>query len=138
MRVVRTETRRGFAAACNLGARESRGELLAFLNDDTRPHPHWLSRLAAALRARGDAGLAASLIVGFGGETIDSAGDGYLRCGGAFKQRHGEPALGTMAGGRSTASSASRPIGEDVRRLRRGLHDPADAVRGARRFRRRL
>jgi GT2 family glycosyltransferase len=92
VRVVRTNARRGFAAACNLGARESRGELLAFLNDDTRPHPLWLSRLAAALRARGDAGMAASLIVCFGGETIDSAGDGYLRCGGAFKHRHGQPA----------------------------------------------
>jgi N-acetylglucosaminyl-diphospho-decaprenol L-rhamnosyltransferase len=92
VRVVRTGTRRGFAAACNLGARESRGERLAFLNDDTRPHPHWLSRLSAALDARGDAGLATSLIVSIGGETIDSAGDGYLRCGGAFKHGHGEPA----------------------------------------------
>jgi GT2 family glycosyltransferase len=97
VRVVRTNTRRGFAAACNLGARESRGELLTFLNDDTRPHPRWLSRLAAALGARGDAGMAASLIVGFGGETIDSAGDGYLRCGGAFKRGHGEPAHAAAA-----------------------------------------
>ncbi len=52
VRVIGTSARRGFAVACNLGARESRGELLAFLNDDTRPDPRWLSRLAAALRAR--------------------------------------------------------------------------------------
>jgi N-acetylglucosaminyl-diphospho-decaprenol L-rhamnosyltransferase len=105
MRVVRTNARAGFAAACNLGARESRGELLAFLNDDTRPHPRWLSRLAAALRGRDDAGMAASLIVGFGGETIDSAGDGYLRCGGAFKRDHGEPARDMAAGERRTGET---------------------------------
>jgi GT2 family glycosyltransferase len=39
VRVIGTSARRGFAAACNLGARESRGELLAFLNDDTQPDP---------------------------------------------------------------------------------------------------
>lgn len=108
MRVVRTATQRGFAAACNLGARESRGELIAFLNDDTRPHPDWLSRLAAALRARADAGLAASLIVGFGGETIDSAGDGYLRCGGAFKRAHGESTRSGAAGAIREAISERR------------------------------
>lgn len=112
MRVVRTNARRGFAVACNLGARESRGELLAFLNDDTRPHPHWLSRLAAALRAREDAGMAASRIVSFGGETIDSAGDGYLRCGGAFKHGHGEPASDRGDGNDDRGGHGERRNGE--------------------------
>ncbi len=40
----------GPASARNLGAREATGELLAFLDDDCRPHTDWLSRLTAAWR----------------------------------------------------------------------------------------
>ena len=106
----------------------------AFLNDDTRPHPRWLSRLAAALRARGDAGLAASLIVGFGGETIDSAGDGYL----TLRRRVQARSWRARARGGDRRHDDRRAANRrNVRRLRRGLHYSADAVRSARRFRRR-
>ena len=43
--VLRNETNRGFAATCNRGAAASSGELVVFLNNDTRPEPGWLRAL---------------------------------------------------------------------------------------------
>jgi glycosyltransferase involved in cell wall biosynthesis len=45
----------GPAAARNRGAREARGPVVAFTDDDCEPAGHWLSRLAAALDAGADA-----------------------------------------------------------------------------------
>jgi len=49
VRVVHLPESVGPAGARNLGARESRGELLAFLDSDCRPDPDWLRRLVAEL-----------------------------------------------------------------------------------------
>jgi mycofactocin system glycosyltransferase len=49
VRVVRLPSSVGPASARNLGARESPGELLAFLDSDCRPDPDWLTRLVAEL-----------------------------------------------------------------------------------------
>lgn len=81
----------GYAGACNAGADAARGSFLVFLNNDTEPQPGWLDALHRALAGQPGAGLAGSHVVYFDGRTVDSAGDGYLRCGGGFKHQHGEP-----------------------------------------------
>ncbi len=83
----------GFAAGNNAGARIARGETLVFLNNDTVPAPDWLAVLTAALKERPACAMATSRIVRLDDpRTVDSAGDGYLRAGGAFKRGHGQPA----------------------------------------------
>ncbi|MGB9775681.1 MAG: glycosyltransferase family 2 protein [Anaerolineae bacterium] len=46
-RLLVNGTNRGFAAACNQGAAVAKGEILTFLNQDTRTETGWLEALAA-------------------------------------------------------------------------------------------
>lgn len=83
----------GFAAGNNRGAEDARTDALIFLNNDTEPEPGWLQALAAAAEADPTRGLVTSKVVYLNQpDVIDSAGDGYLRCGGAFKRQHGATA----------------------------------------------
>jgi len=89
VRVVALSNNRGFAGGNNAGVREARGRFIALLNNDTVPRPDWLKALLRAVAA--DEGvLATSRIVYLHDpNVIDSAGDGMLRWGGAFKRFHG-------------------------------------------------
>ena len=75
-------------------------EYLVFLNNDTMVAPDWLARLHAAARAHPEFDLITSRLVFMDDPaTIDSAGDGYLLAGGAFKIGHGQPADGHRTSG---------------------------------------
>jgi len=90
--VVALDRNCGYAAGNNAGARVARGKYLAFLNDDTQVDTRWLSALVAAAEADPSVGLVTSQIVYRDRpDVLDSAGDGYLRSGGAFKHHHGQP-----------------------------------------------
>lgn len=92
VRVVTLPENRGFAAASNVGAREARAPLVAFLNNDTIAEPGWLQALARGLDpARGVALATSRIVYMHDPHVIDSAGDGVLRSGGAFKRLHGQP-----------------------------------------------
>lgn len=52
LKVIRNEQNRGFARACNQGARATKSEFLVFLNNDTIPHPGWLEAMLEL--AKGD------------------------------------------------------------------------------------
>jgi GT2 family glycosyltransferase len=93
VRTIRLGSNVGFAAGNNAGARDARGEWLAFLNNDTVADPHWLANLWRAAAAHPEYALFTSRIVFLHDPArIDSAGDGYLRAGGAYKHGHGAPA----------------------------------------------
>ena len=92
VRVVAIDRNLGFAGGNNAGARVAASRHLAFLNNDAQPSPNWLGELMSAADATG-AGLVTSRIVYMDApDVLDSAGDGYLRCGGAFKRAHGQRA----------------------------------------------
>ena len=50
VRIVRSESNQGFVEACNRGAHAATGDVLVFLNNDTRPQPNWLPPLLVTLR----------------------------------------------------------------------------------------
>jgi GT2 family glycosyltransferase len=90
VRVIETGTNLGFAGGNNAGAREAAGEWLVFLNNDTIADERWLTSLWAAHLAQPRYALVTSKLVFLDdASVVDSAGDGYLRAGGAFKLGHG-------------------------------------------------
>jgi GT2 family glycosyltransferase len=90
VRIVPLGENRGFAGGNNAGVREARGRFVALLNNDTSADPGWLRALLVAVGAD-DGVLATSRIVYMHDRrVIDSAGDGLLRWGGAFKRHHGD------------------------------------------------
>jgi N-acetylglucosaminyl-diphospho-decaprenol L-rhamnosyltransferase len=93
VRIIDNRRNLGFAAGNNAAARAARGDLLVFLNNDTIPAANWLSRLHAAYVAAPAPALVTSRLVFMDRpDLVDSAGDGYLRAGGAYKRGHGRAA----------------------------------------------
>ena len=93
VRLVTLGENRGFAGGNNAGVREARGRYVALLNNDTVADPGWLRALRAGVDEAAGFALTTSRIVYMHDPgTVDSAGDGMLRWGGAFKRHHGAPA----------------------------------------------
>ena len=68
-RLIRTENR-GLSSARNTGMANASGEIVAYIDDDARPDPHWLTYLAAAFLTTEHAGI--------GGPNIAPPGDGPI------------------------------------------------------------
>ncbi len=68
VRLIRTENR-GLSAARNTGWQEARGEIVAYVDDDAYPDPHWLQYLAQTLLENH---------AGAGGPNLPVPGDGLV------------------------------------------------------------
>lgn len=92
VRIVALPVNLGFAAGNNAGASRARGKFIAFLNNDTEAEPLWLRSLLDGIDEPAGYALTTSRVVYMHDpDVIDSAGDGLLRWGGAFKRHHGAP-----------------------------------------------
>lgn len=115
--LVINDGRRGFAGACNRGARGSRASWLVFLNDDARPEPTWLAELAAGADRWPDAAFLCPLCLSSDGR-IDGAGDELTWTGRPLRRGFGEAPDGMGWGegpllvGNATATAWSRPMFE--------------------------
>ncbi len=75
LRVIRNESNRGFAPACNQGIATATGHWLVLLNNDTRPEPQWLEMLVTTATSAPNVGMVASkMLRAAHPEQIDSAG----------------------------------------------------------------
>jgi GT2 family glycosyltransferase len=91
VRIVALGENRGFAGGNNAGARQATGRFIAFLNNDTVADPGWLRALRDGIDLDAGIALVTSRIVYLHDPAVvDSAGDGMLRWGGAYKRHHGE------------------------------------------------
>ncbi len=91
VKVIGLEKNNGFSAAVNVGICESKGELVALLNNDVEADPGWLEALVSAAKQYPWAGFFACKMLQFSRRDIlDGAGDAYLRFGGARRIGHGE------------------------------------------------
>jgi len=77
--VTALEENIGFGGACNLGATLAQGDLIAFLNPDTRVHKRWLKEIVSKILASPMLGACGSQVLFWDGERIQSLGGVYSR-----------------------------------------------------------
>lgn len=78
VQVIRNDENRGFAVACNQGARAARGRHVVFLNNDTIPLDGWLTPLVAELDADPTIAVVGSKLL-YPDDTIQHAGVVFSR-----------------------------------------------------------
>lgn len=78
VQVIRNVENRGFAAACNQGARAARGRYVVFLNNDTLPLAGWLTPLVEELDRHPEVSVAGSKLL-FADGTVQHAGVVFTR-----------------------------------------------------------
>ncbi|WP_197321338.1 glycosyltransferase [Saccharomonospora sp. NB11] len=94
-RVVDSDRNLGFAGGCNLGARHATGTVLAFLNNDARPHARWIDAAVETLRAEPTVAAVASKVLDLDGERADFV-DGGLTWFGMGYKRHADTPLAEL------------------------------------------
>ncbi|HEX8221373.1 MAG TPA: glycosyltransferase, partial [Chloroflexia bacterium] len=92
-RVVETGSNLGFAGGNDYGAERAAGEYVAFLNNDTRVEPDWLSELVQSLLADEEQGVVctSSLMLDWEGKTIDFYSGSVNFHGFGFQPSYGLP-----------------------------------------------
>jgi GT2 family glycosyltransferase len=85
---------RGFAGAVNEGARRAHADILAFVNDDMRVEPSWLTGLVDALR--GGSSCVSGVILDWRGERVQFAGGIVNFHGAAAQAPFGQPLSRTL------------------------------------------
>jgi len=88
-RIVQNESNLGFAAACNIGATQSVGEILVLLNDDMVAQPGWLADLVKPI-SDGNSAAAGGRILSGSGKEIDFDGSSINLLGWGFQKGLGE------------------------------------------------
>ena len=89
--VVEAPANLGFAGGCNLGVESATGSVLAFLNNDARPHPDWVGAAVRVLQAEPTVGAVASKVLDWDGTDIDFVDGGLTWFGMGYKRHAGRP-----------------------------------------------
>ncbi len=71
VRLVDAGANLGFAGGCNAGVAAARGEYVALLNNDARPHPDWVSEAVRELEADRTVASVASKVLDWEGRLVD-------------------------------------------------------------------
>lgn len=114
VRVVQTGGNLGFAAGNNYGAERAASEYIAFLNNDTRVEPDWLSELVKGMLAGRERGVVctSSLMLDWSGKRIDFLAGALNFHGFGFQPAYGMPA--SQFGFQPTESAGHREHSRQV------------------------
>ncbi|QYN25154.1 glycosyltransferase [Amycolatopsis sp. DSM 110486] len=104
--LIESPVNSGFAGGCNLGAKHAGGTVLAFLNNDARPAPTWVSAAVAELRAQPTVAAVASKVVDWDGTGTDFVDAGLTWFGMGYKRHAGSPL--------ADVPEAERDVAKDV------------------------
>jgi GT2 family glycosyltransferase/glycosyltransferase involved in cell wall biosynthesis len=89
-RLIRSASNIGFAGGCNLGVSNATGSIVAFLNNDARPHRDWVRAAVEALLEGPDVAAVASKVLDWDGERIDYVDGGLTWYGMGYKPHVGK------------------------------------------------
>lgn len=73
-RVFRNEQNGGFAVSNNLGAKQAKGDILVFLNNDLVLLPNWLQPMLDLIQSQKDVGTVGNIQLNFETRLVDHAG----------------------------------------------------------------
>jgi GT2 family glycosyltransferase/glycosyltransferase involved in cell wall biosynthesis len=94
VRIIESHVNGGFTGGCNLGAAQSTGEYLAFINNDARPDPGWLAAAVSALKKDAAVGCVASKVLDWEGVNVDFVDAALAWYGMGYKPGAGAPYAG--------------------------------------------
>ncbi|MGA1835558.1 glycosyltransferase [Herbiconiux sp. 11R-BC] len=91
VRVIESAVNLGFAGGSNLGAREARGEFVAFLNSDAKPHASWIHGALEQFDASPAVAAVGSKVLDWDGKVVDFVGGSLTWFGMGYKDHENQP-----------------------------------------------
>ncbi|MEG6512189.1 glycosyltransferase family 2 protein [Desulforamulus ruminis] len=88
VQLIKSHKNLGFTGGVHLGYTHSKGKYIALLNPDTRAHNEWLANLVFIMNGNQQCGICASLMLKWGTNIVDTAGDGCTCAGKGYKIGH--------------------------------------------------
>ncbi len=89
--VVDSGANLGFAGGCNVGVARAHGEVVAFINNDARPHPGWIRAAVETFDADREVAAVASKVLDWDGVMVDYADASLTWYGMGYKREAGRP-----------------------------------------------
>jgi GT2 family glycosyltransferase/glycosyltransferase involved in cell wall biosynthesis len=123
--VVESPANLGFAGGCNLGVQHATGSVVAFLNNDARPHADWVSAAVDVLRSEPTVAAVASKVLDWDGTNIDFVDGGLTWFGMGYKRHAGQPDDGAHDAPRDVlfATGSAMFVRTDVFKALRGFDE---------------
>lgn len=90
VKIVESKVNLGFAGGCNLGVKKSKGDIIAFLNNDARPDTAWVREAVRRFEESPRVGAVASRVLDWEGEKVDFIGSGLTWFGMGYKPHAGQ------------------------------------------------
>jgi len=111
--IIKLEKNHGFAYPNNVGAKNAKGELLLFLNNDTYVDPHFMDELVKVMKENTEIAICQSLLLKPDGE-VDSSGDFLDTMGVSYSSKEKVEGIREILGARGASFMIRKEIFEKL------------------------